>query len=196
MLDPSRRYLLSPDLGADIVRVFRLANGTGTLTEAEGGTLQMKLGTGARHVAFWRAGGGNYTAGGKAGGARGQRVVRREEHGGRRRHGRGEGEPGRLFMYVVGELANTITAYAVSYPAAGGMAFREVGAVDTFGGKGVPAGAAAAEIAVAVCVPFRSLPLWVQLASWLWAKSFTRDPMDGLPCPHARARTTGNSDPD
>lgn len=57
-------------------------------------------------------------------------------------------------MYVVGELGNTVTGYAVSYGAGGGMGFSEIGTVDTFGGKGVPAGAAAAEIVVKVCWEF------------------------------------------
>ena len=101
---------------------------------------------------------------------RSQRVMKRDEHHGaprQRRHdygvakraegqpegqpgGQAKGQQGGLFMYLVGELGNTVTSYSVTYPPAGGMSFTEIGSVDTFGGKGVPAGAAAAEIAVSV----------------------------------------------
>lgn len=163
ILDPTHQYVLSPDLGADLVRVFRIQNGTGKLLPCE--HLKVTPGTGARHVAFWR-GPANRTGEkvgrevdarkGLSGGGVGrpQRVMKRAERGTREfRAGeikRAEEVEGPLFMYLVGELGNTILTFAVNYPLGGGMAFDPRGSVDTFGGKGVPAGAAAAEIAVSV----------------------------------------------
>ena len=63
----------------------------------------------------------------------------------------------RVFMYAVGELSNTVTAYAVTYSGVG-LEFEEIDSIDTFGGKGVPLGAGAAEIAILVCIsPLRAL---------------------------------------
>ncbi|MCJ1300825.1 hypothetical protein MMC08_003624 [Hypocenomyce scalaris] len=124
VLDPTGRYVLSPDLGSDLVRVFRIGR-KGLLVECE--SLRVEKGTGVRHLVF--------------------RVV----PNGRRRNGNQQAMSGggseRVFMYAVGELSNTVTAYAVTYSGVG-LEFEEIDSIDTFGGKGVPLGAGAAEIAI------------------------------------------------
>lgn len=79
--------------------------------------------------------------------------MKREEREGQQQQvsKRAEQVEGLWFMYLVGELGNTITTFAVTYPAVGGMAFKELNSTNTFGGKAIPPGAAAAEIAVSVC---------------------------------------------
>jgi 6-phosphogluconolactonase (cycloisomerase 2 family) len=52
-----------------------------------------------------------------------------------------------LYLFLVAELANSITAYKVSYPPQGGMEFTEVYTTSTFGSTTVP-GAGASEIVV------------------------------------------------
>ncbi|OJD33976.1 extracellular aldonolactonase [Diplodia corticola] len=52
------------------------------------------------------------------------------------------------FFYLVGELDNSLTTYAVTYPAAGGISFTEVSKTTSFGDAPEPEGAAAAEIEV------------------------------------------------
>lgn len=57
---------------------------------------------------------------------------------------------GTSFMFLVSELANTVTSFAVSYPSAGGMKFKQVYNTTSYGDLVVPDGNAAAEIAISV----------------------------------------------
>jgi len=57
---------------------------------------------------------------------------------------------GSVILYVVFELANTVTSYTAMYPPDGGCPeFREFETFSTFGHHPVPTGAAAAEISIA-----------------------------------------------
>ena len=51
ILDPTGTFLLSPDLGADVVRVFAIDGGTGKLTPCA--NLTATPGSGPRHVSFY-----------------------------------------------------------------------------------------------------------------------------------------------
>ncbi|ETN44756.1 uncharacterized protein HMPREF1541_10426 [Cyphellophora europaea CBS 101466] len=51
-LDPSGRFLIVPDLGADMVRVFSVQNGTGSIKFEN--QVKMLDGSGPRHAVFWR----------------------------------------------------------------------------------------------------------------------------------------------
>ncbi|KAL1630706.1 hypothetical protein SLS54_000577 [Diplodia seriata] len=112
ILDPTGQFIIVPDLGADLVRVFSY-DSAGALTEEK--SLETEAGTGPRHAAFWTGHSyyGNST-----------------------------------FFYLVGELDNSVTTYAVTYPAAGGISFTEVSKTTSFGDAPEPEGAAAAEIEV------------------------------------------------
>lgn len=58
LIDPTGRFLLAPDLGADVVRIFYINPTTGRLTEQQ--PLVASPGSGPRHGAFWAPGtGGN-----------------------------------------------------------------------------------------------------------------------------------------
>ena len=50
--DPSNRFLLSADLGADRVFLYRLDIEAGTLRQVDGGAAVMRAGAGPRHIAF------------------------------------------------------------------------------------------------------------------------------------------------
>lgn len=56
LIDPTGRFLLAPDLGADIVRIFHINPTTGHLTEQQ--PLIVAPGSGPRHGAFWVPGAG------------------------------------------------------------------------------------------------------------------------------------------
>lgn len=56
LIDPTGRFLLAPDLGADIVRIFHINPTTGRLTEQQ--PLIAPAGSGPRHGAFWVPGTG------------------------------------------------------------------------------------------------------------------------------------------
>ncbi|KAI3325212.1 putative isomerase YbhE [Xylariaceae sp. AK1471] len=59
-VDPTGKFLLVPDLGADLIRIFSIDSTTGNLTACTPG--QTEPGDGPRHGAFW-APSGNSTAG-------------------------------------------------------------------------------------------------------------------------------------
>lgn len=53
ILDPTGEYILVPDLGADLVRVFCWGPETNMSTLVEHPPLKVKAGSGPRHAAFW-----------------------------------------------------------------------------------------------------------------------------------------------
>lgn len=60
-LDPTGRFILVPDLGADLIRIFRINPTSGFLTNC--GNAQASPGDGPRHVKWWQPKGANGTAG-------------------------------------------------------------------------------------------------------------------------------------
>ena len=111
VLDPTGQFILVPDLGADLVRVFLVDNKTLRLTAVE--PLAAAPGSGPRHVVFLVSGRTTY-------------------------------------MYLIAELANTITVYHVTYGSSS-LGFKEVDVYPTHGnGQSAPAGATAAEIVLSV----------------------------------------------
>lgn len=119
ILDPTSQYILVPDLGADLVRVYSFNEHTDKLIAQK--PLQVVPGSGPRHAAF-------YTPYGVA------------------------CENCTMYLYVVTELGNTVTSYAVTYPEDGGLAFEEVFTSSVYGNLPLPEGNAPAEIAVSVSV--------------------------------------------
>ena len=116
-LDPTGQFVLIPDLGADLVRVFGINPSTDLLTELT--PLKVVPGSGPRHGAFWTPDGVS-------------------------------GANSTTFLYIVTELGQTVTSYAVSYPETGGLAFKEVYTSKTYGNRTEPAGTAPAEIQISV----------------------------------------------
>jgi 6-phosphogluconolactonase (cycloisomerase 2 family) len=122
IVDPTGNYVLVPDLGADLVRVFQVDKATKKLTPVD--PLVAAPGSGPRHAVFGKF-----------------------PRGKRHRDNAGQG----LFMYLVAELANSVTVYEVNYlPNGTGLKFEEVQVMDTFAGKPIPPGAGAGEIALSV----------------------------------------------
>lgn len=124
VVDPTRKFIVSPDLGADLVHTFAIDAHSGVLSECP--SLSVDPGSGPRHAHF---------------------VVAPGKHG---RSGRLNPANETVVLYVVTEIANTITAYKVSYPAQGGCpTFTQIEQASTFGSHATPNNmTAAAEIAV------------------------------------------------
>lgn len=115
IVDPTGQYVLVPDLGADLVRVFNYGDDLKLKALDPLGTVP---GYGPRHAVF-------YNPSGKC------------------------GEDEATFLYVVGELSNNITGYTVKYlPNNSGLSFSQIYSSTTYGPKPVPAGNAAAEVAL------------------------------------------------
>ncbi|OLN97634.1 putative 6-phosphogluconolactonase-like protein 1 [Colletotrichum chlorophyti] len=107
LLDPKGQFVLAPDLGADLVRVFAVDGGN--LVAAE--PLKAAPGSGPRHIEF---------------------LVTPE---------------GKTYLYLIAELANTVTTYEVAYREDKSLGFTEVSSVSTYGaGASAPLGASGAEI--------------------------------------------------
>ncbi|KAF1983870.1 putative isomerase YbhE [Aulographum hederae CBS 113979] len=109
VLDPTAKFIIVPDLGSDLVRVFSFDENS--LDLKENMNMTVPAGSGPRHAAFRKVN-------------------------------------DKTFMYLVAELANTVTSYEVTYPSAGKIAFSKITSMNTFGGKQIPKTAGAGEIAV------------------------------------------------
>ncbi|TID17137.1 putative extracellular aldonolactonase protein [Venturia nashicola] len=123
LLDPSGKFILMPDLGADLVRVLCWGPTSNNDTLTEHPPLKAKQGSGPRHAAFWQPQ-ANYNT------------------------------TDNLYLFLVAELDNTVTAYKVSYPANGGLEFKEVSKTSTFGTATIVPTAAVGEILVSPCNKF------------------------------------------
>jgi 6-phosphogluconolactonase (cycloisomerase 2 family) len=88
-VDPTGDFLLSADLGADAIRIWKIEKATGKLTECP--VAKTSPGTGPRHGAFWVP---------SAGASR----VRRAEG---------------TVLFVANELSNSLSGWAVTYPSGG-----------------------------------------------------------------------------
>ncbi|KAL1856892.1 hypothetical protein VTK73DRAFT_8215 [Phialemonium thermophilum] len=87
--DPTGQFLLSADLGADLIRVFRIDADTGHLASC--GNFSTGPGDGPRHGAWWIPGGTNNSSSSSK-----------------------QGVPGTT-LYIVNELANSVTVWQVTY---------------------------------------------------------------------------------
>ena len=114
VLDPTGKYVLVPDLGADIVRLFEVDSRSLLLKPLEP-LVALPPGTGPRHVAFHTT------------------------------------KDRKTLLYVLGELANTITTYELSYRSNRPPKVKLLQSTSTFGeGNSAPNGTSAAEVQVTV----------------------------------------------
>lgn len=111
ILDPTGEFIITPDLGADLLRIFHIDSTTNELVALE--PFSVVAGSGPRHGAFLRTDNNTY-------------------------------------LYVVTELANTLTGYEVTYGGNNSLGLRPFYESTVFGNVAVPYGAAAAEIHLSV----------------------------------------------
>ena len=135
--DPSGKFVLSPDLGADRVRVFSIDATTGILQNCP--SLHVAPGSGPRHVAFSTP----------SSNAMEKRAIL-GTHTQTYMNNSGPATSAPAAMYLVSELNNTLTGFNVTYPAGGCLKFDEIEIENSFGNRTVPAGAAVAEVHLAV----------------------------------------------
>ena len=127
ILDPTGQFLLVPDLGSDFVRVYAITPDTIGWVELD--PIKSIPGSGPRHGAF-------AVFGGKA------------DDKGRRSSG-----DEKTYFYMVNELSNTITGYAVTYGEEASVEFEQLFDYSTHGpGGSVPNNTKAAEIEVSVSI--------------------------------------------
>ena len=149
ILDPTGQFLLVPDLGSDFVRVYAITPGTIEWVELD--PIKSIPGSGPRHGAFAVFGGEG--------------------------EDQGKGGDEKTFFYVVNELSNTITGYAVTYGEEATVEFEQLFDFSTHGpGGSVPNNTKAAEIEVSVSSssPFPSVHLGGPLTNALYARAPAR----------------------
>ncbi|KAL2855994.1 Lactonase, 7-bladed beta-propeller-domain-containing protein [Aspergillus pseudoustus] len=122
LLDPTGGFVLVPDLGADLVRVFAIDKSSGKLSTCP--SLNYTAGGGPRHGVFWT-------------GEDAPKI-----------RGRAPGAAPQTILYVAGELNGEVEAFAVSYPTAGCLGFRQID-VDVPYPEALPEGASLGEIRLA-----------------------------------------------
>ena len=135
-LDPSGQFILNPDLGADVVRVFAINQTSGILTQCP--SLNATAGSGPRHVAF-------QVPSTATGGLRRRNVPPSQCLESTAVNG--------TIMYLASELANNLTAFNVDYTTNGCLAFTKKQTGYTFAGT-PPPGSAVAEVRVLVSLSF------------------------------------------
>jgi len=115
ILDPTGSFIVVPDLGADLLRVFAINKNTSMLSESS--THAVAPGSGPRHGTFLKT--GNST-----------------------------------FLFVIAELANSVTSFKVDYMG-GGLSLTQVFTSGAYGlDVKIPDGAGAAEAILSVRPPF------------------------------------------
>ncbi|MCJ1381447.1 hypothetical protein MMC17_004557 [Xylographa soralifera] len=134
ILDPTGKFVICPDLGADMIRTLAINQTNGMLEERP--AFAVAPGAGPRHAIFVSSTNSPETPVTAKG----------------------------VLLYVVFELTNQITSYKVTYSPDGGCPrFNEIETCSTFGNNQIPIGAAAAEIAPAgsdmIIVSNRNSPL-------------------------------------
>ena len=118
--DPTGAFLLSPDLGADVIHVFTIDKATGNLEECP--DLTMGPGSGPRHATFW---------------APPAAETKRQA-----------AAPEGTMMYVANELSATVSAFTLSYPADGCLSAEETQTLSPYGEDESPEGASTAEVTI------------------------------------------------
>lgn len=120
-VDPTGHYVLIPDLGADLIRIFAINQRTGYLESVS--PFVTEPGLGPRHIAFWMPAGPSPPW---------------------------EVDEGEVYLYLVSELTNLLLGYKVAYSSEG-LSFTKLYEESTFGQqKPGPEGSKAAEIAISV----------------------------------------------
>ncbi len=128
VLDPTGRFILVPDLGADVIHVYSVVPDTIKWVELD--PVKSIPGSGPRHGVFAQFKGD--------GGGGGEEEEEEEEEN--------------TYFYVANELSNTITGWKVTYEAESTLSFVQLFDISTHGPGGhVPNGTKAAELEISVC---------------------------------------------
>lgn len=121
LLDPTGAFILVPDLGADLLRVFAIDQENGDLKSCP--SFNYTAGGGPRHGVFYEN-------------------VKDRMRG--RGHGQGR-DSGKTFLYVAGELNGEVEAFDVSYER-GCLAFKQIETEVPYPAEELPEGASLGEI--------------------------------------------------
>ncbi|CDM36225.1 hypothetical protein DTO013E5_8948 [Penicillium roqueforti] len=125
ILDPTGSFIVSPDLGADLLRVYAIEDGpSGKLSECP--SVNITYGSGPRHGVFWTDGTGRSEVGST--------------------HSRKIAAVGETMFYLVNEIGGTMMVFDVSYSRSGCLSFEQTQTLVLYPGGVMPEGATPAGI--------------------------------------------------
>ncbi|CAI7584685.1 unnamed protein product [Penicillium discolor] len=125
-LDPTGSFILIPDLGADLLRVYAIQDGpSGKLSECP--SLNITYGSGPRHGVFWTDGTDRSAGVGST-------------------HSRKVAAVGETMLYLANEIGGTIMVFDVSYSRSGCLSFEKTQTMVPYPGGVMPEGATPAGI--------------------------------------------------
>lgn len=133
LIDPTGKFLLVPDLGADIIRVYSIDSSSGRLTSCSNFTTAP--GVGPRHGAFWAPSSTN-----------------KRDINARRKRQASSG----TMLFILNELVSSISSYTLAYPTNGssgclGLTLSQTASLYP-AGRSPPTGSKAAEIRIHVSI--------------------------------------------
>ncbi|KAJ5101595.1 hypothetical protein NUU61_003817 [Penicillium alfredii] len=110
-LDPTGSFIVSPDLGADLLRVYAIDTSSGRLHGCP--SVNVTFGSGPRHGVFWS----------DSDGKTGNNGASHNQQPSRRTTTTTTIESGKTLLYVANEIGGTVMVYDVSYPQSGCLSF-------------------------------------------------------------------------
>jgi len=128
-LDPTGSFLISPDLGADLLRIYSISASDGHLQECP--AVNVTFGSGPRHGVFWADDRNKDTQFGQSGRITHQRQV---------------AAVGKTMLYLVNEIGGTMMAFDVAYVRSGCLDLKKEETLVPYTGNKMPEGATPAEI--------------------------------------------------
>jgi 6-phosphogluconolactonase (cycloisomerase 2 family) len=128
-LDPTGSFLVSPDLGADLLRIYSISESDGQMHECP--AVNVTFGSGPRHGVFWTDGTNNITQSGRTGEITHQRQA---------------AAVGKTMMYLANEIGGTIMSFDVAYDRSGCLDLQKTQTLVPYTGGKMPEGATPAEI--------------------------------------------------
>ncbi|KAF3386928.1 putative 6-phosphogluconolactonase [Penicillium rolfsii] len=129
-LDPTGSFVVSPDLGADLLRVYSIDSGSGKLQQCP--PVNITFGSGPRHGVFWTDGTSHHTYSGS--------------QDGRPEHSRQIAAVGKTMMYLANEIGGTLDVFEVAYARSGCLSFHKTQTMVPYTNSTMPKGATPAEI--------------------------------------------------
>ena len=130
-LDPTGSFLVSPDLGADLLRIYAINAHSGDLHTCQ--PVNVTFGSGPRHGLFWTDGTNNDTNSDS-------------DSDGRPTHQRQVAAVGKTIMYLVNEIGGTMMSFDVAYARSGCLDLSLRQTLVPYTGDVMPEGATPAEI--------------------------------------------------
>ena len=130
-MDPTGSFVVSPDLGADLLRIYSIDGESGKLHECP--SVNITFGFGPRHGVFWSDGTSD-------------QKHSRDDQTGHASDSRQAQAVGKTMMYLANEIGGTVDVFDVTYARSGCLSFEKIQTMVPYTNGVMPKGATPAEI--------------------------------------------------